>query len=793
LVTVLDKKRRRDIIKLKGMLIAVAAIVAIGVASFVGMLATYINLTNAQGNYYSKCRMADFWIDLKKAPLNDVERLREMKGIAELRERISFPIRVDLENVESLITGMALSMPSEPLPVINSIFLRQGSYFTEKRRNEVIVSEQFAKARNIKPGDTLHLIMDGQRKKVYVIGIAISPEFIYCTPPGSIVNQPKNYGIFFMKREYMEDVFGFRGACNNVVGLLTPNARKNNPSAVLKKLANSLDENGVFVSYLRKNQFSNLTLTSELGGVKTMATFMPIMFLGVAALILNVLMIRISEQQRTIVGTLKALGYFNKQIFWHYVKFGIIVGAVGGAAGCLFGYWISGEMTSFYKQFFEFPRLVNQLYPGIMISGEAISLIFAVLGTVHGVKLVTKLNPAEAMREQAPAVGGSVFLERWKWFWSRLDFRWQMILRGQLRNKSRTLIAIFAGALGASIVVMAFGLTNSIDKMLTFQFDEVMKNDFSISFRNEQSDEALDIARRLPGVLKAEPLFNVSGTFVNKNHRKKGVITGLPPDGTMTIPRNENGQAISVPSSGVLITARMAKHLNVKEGDIICFTPTKGIREKHKIKVVKIIKSMLGLVVYADFNYLNNLLGQSSTVTDIQLKTAFTSVEKKSFYSQLKKMPETQSVGDVKKQKEDMKIQFQALISMSAVMVIFAAVIFFGSILNSSLISIAERKREIATFRVLGYTPVEVSSIFLRENMILNIIGTFIGMPLGYYMLLGMLMSYQNDAFSFPTYIAFSTWIYTFVLAVLFVLGAQWVIHGNILKLNWVEALSMKE
>ena len=792
-MTVLDKKRQRDIFILKGMLIAVAAIVAIGVGSFVGMLSTYINLSQAKDHYYSRCRMADFWIDLKKAPLSEVKRLRSMPGITELRERISFPIRVDLEGVESLISGRAISLPSSPLPVINGIYLRQGSYFTEKRRNEVIISEQFASARNIKPGDTLHLIMDGQRKKVYVIGTAISPEFIYCTPPGSIVNQPRNFGIFFMKRDYMEDVFGFHGACNNVVGLLTPNAQQNNPSAVLKKLGDELDSAGVFTSYLRKNQFSNSTLTSEMGGVKTMATFMPIMFLGIATLILNVLMIRISEQQRTIVGTLKALGYFNKQIFWHYIQFGIIVGAIGGLAGCVLGYWISGSMTTMYRKFFEFPHLVNQLYSGIMITGEAISLLFAVLGTIHGVKLITKLNPAEAMRDQAPTIGGAVFLERWKWLWNKLDFRWQMILRGQIRNKSRTLIAILAGALGASIVVMAFGLTNSMDMMLSFQFDKVMRNDFSISFRNEQSDEALDMAQRLPGVLKAEPIFNVSGTFMNKNHRKKGVITGLQPDGTMTVPHNAAGRVITVPPSGVLLTDRMAEHLDVQEGDTIFFTPIKGIREKHGIKVVKIIKSMLGLVVYADFNYLNNLLGQSSTLTDIQLKTALTSVEKAAFYSQLKKMPETQSVGDVEKQKMDMRTQFQSMLAMSTVMVIFAAIIFFGSILNSSLISIAERKREIATFRVLGYTPNEVGSIFLRENMLLNIIGTFIGMPLGYYMLLGMLMSYQTDAFSFPTYIAFSTWIYTFVLAVLFVLSAQWIVHRNILKLNWVEALSMKE
>ena len=324
----------------------------------------------------------------------------------------------------------------------------------------------------------LYLIMDGQRNQVCVIGTAISPEFIYCTPTGSIVSQPKNFGIFFMKRDYMEDVFGFHGAFNNVVGLLRPDARRYNPSAVLKQLTDALDNNGVFTSYLLKNQFSNATLTSEMSGVQSIATFLPIMFLEIAALILNVLMVRIAEQQRTIVGTLKALGYFNKQIFWHYIQFGVVV-----------------------------------------------------------------------------------------------------------------------GALGASIVVMAFGLTNSMDKMLSFQFDKIMRNDFSISFRNEQPDEALDMARCLPGVLKAESLFNVAGTFVNKNHRKKGVITGLLPDGTMTVPHDAAGNAVPVPSSDVLLTVRMARLLDVQEGDTIRFTPVKGIRNEHEIKVVKIIKSMLGLVV----------------------------------------------------------------------------------------------------------------------------------------------------------------------------------------------------
>lgn len=791
-MSILDIKRHRDLIALQGMLIAVGAIVAIGIGSYAGMLSTYVNLSQTKSNYYAQNRMADFWIDLKKAPLSEVEALRKFSGVTELRDRISFPIRVDIDDAEQLVTGMALSMPSEPISVINNFSLKRGSYFTKNRRNEVIVSEKFADARSIKPGDVLHLIMDGQRKKVYVVGTAISPEFVYCTPPGNMVSQPENYGIFFMKRDYMEDVFDFHGASNNVVGKLTPDSLQNNPSAALKQLADELESSGVFTSYLLKNQSSNATLSAEMSGVKSMATLLPLMFLIVAALIINVLMVRIAEQQRTVVGTLKALGYFDKQIFWHFIQFGIVVGALGGLAGCLLGYLISGSMITLYKGFFEFPHLANQLYPGIMISGIAISLFFAILGTIHGVHTVAKLNPAEAMQEQTPAIGDSVLLERWSWFWKHLDFRWQMILRGQLRNKTRSIIAILSGALGAAIVVMAFGLSNSLDMMLAFQFDKIMHNDFSISFRNEQPEQAIDMAKRIPGVLKAEPLFNVAGTFVSKNHQKKGVITGLLADGTMTVPHDATGNVVSVPSSGVLITVRMAKLLDVKEGDTIRFTPVKGTREEHEVTVIKIIKSMLGMVVYADYSYLNHMLGETSTVTDIQLKTAFTTVDKSNFYTYLKKMPQTQTIGDVEEQQKEMKIQFQSMSTMSAVMIIFAAIIFFGSVLNASLIAISERKREIATFRVLGYTPGEVSAIFLRENMTLNIIGALLGMPLGYYLLAGMLLSYQTDVFSFPTFVDFNTWIYTFVLTVLFVFSAHWLVHRSILKLNWTEALSMK-
>ncbi|MDD4737403.1 MAG: hypothetical protein PHP44_15000, partial [Kiritimatiellae bacterium] len=245
-MTVLDRKRMRDLLRARGMLLAVAAIVATGTGSFIGMLATFNNLDDARAAYYAECRMADFWIDLKKAPVTEVRKLATLPGISELRDRMTFPAILDLPDVPQPINMLIVSMPREQGPVINNILVREGTYFTENRRNEAILSDQFAEARGIHPGDTIHLILDGQRKAVYVTGLAISSEFVYFAPPGSIVNDPKSYGIVFLKRDYMEDVFGFDGACNNLVGTLTPEARADGGQEAIDGLAHELSDFGVF-------------------------------------------------------------------------------------------------------------------------------------------------------------------------------------------------------------------------------------------------------------------------------------------------------------------------------------------------------------------------------------------------------------------------------------------------------------------------------------------------------------------------------------------------------------------
>ncbi|MFH1954140.1 MAG: ABC transporter permease [Pseudomonadota bacterium] len=790
---ILDRKLRRDLWQSKGILAAIVAIVAVGIGCLVGMAGTSKNLEIAKNSYYAQCRMADFWIDLKKAPISEVEQLSRVPGVSDLRHRISYPVIIDLEGVDQPLSGKLLSLPEHPEPVINNIIIRSGNYFTGQRENEVIVSESFAKARKIGPGDNIDIVMNKQRKRLFVVGTAISSETVYMTPPGAIVPEPAKYGVFYVKRHFASENLGFQGACNNIVGLLTPDARQN-PQAVLDEIEQRLNPYGVFAATPLSLESSNLALTAELGGLATMAFFMPVIFLSVAALVLNVLMTRMAQQQRTIVGTLKALGYRNREIFSYFLKIGVIVGLAGAATGSELGYWIAYSMTYMYSELFTFPSLHNEAYPGLILLSAIISVVFAVLGTARGVNSVIKLSPAEAMHQSAPVEGGGIILERWGLVWKRLGFRWQMVLRNLFRNKGRTLVGIFAAAMGSALLVATFGTLDSLKYMVVFQFDKVMLSDYTLTFRNEQDFGAVYEAKELPGVKRVEPILNVSCTFYKDNHQKKGMIQGLIPGATMTVPRDGQGNAVTVPTVGLLMNRRLATILDVGKGDYVRMVPTKGDQRPVNLLVADIVESMFGMSVYADYNYLNRLVDEAAAVSRVQLKAQMTTAQQRDFLRAIKRYPELQTFGDTAQEEKIMEATFVTKMAGEVhPLILFGAVIFFGSILNASLIAIVERQREIATFRVLGYQRGEIGSIFLRENLLQNMLGAFLGLPLGWWLLKMQAEEFTNDMYSMPCIVSTSSWFYSIGLAFLFVIGAQFIVQRAINAMDWNEALNVKE
>lgn len=792
-MSVLDRKLGRELRASGGLLLAITSIIAVGVVCYVSMASTYRNLQESKSRYYRQCRMADFSIELKKVPSAELAAVAELPGVAEIRPRIQFFATVDIPGVAEPLNGQVLSLPDRRKPTINDIVLRRGSYFTDQRDNEVIVNEGFAEKHGLRPGQWIHLVLNNRRQELFIVGTAISSEFVYLVSPGAIVPDPEHFGVFYIKHTYAEDVFDFDGAANQVLGLLTPDARSA-PRAVLQRAEQILAPYGVFTTTPRVDQPSNRYLSQEIQGLESFAVVMPVIFLAVAALVLNVLLTRLAQQQRIVVGTLKALGYTNRQVFVHFLKLGMTVGVVGGLLGCAIGYVFAGFMTNMYQDFFKFPDLDNRFYPTIHCTGVAISLACAVAGSLRGTRGVLRLQPAEAMRPQAPRAGGAVLLERIAWLWSRLSSGWRTVLRSMVRSRVRTAAGVFAAAMGAAILSSGFMMAQAGPYLIDFQFKWMLRSDIDLTLKDERSEDALLEAARLPGVDLAEPMLSVAGTFHNGPYRKKGGITGIAPGARLTVPRDLQARPVRVPSAGLAMSRKLAEILHVERGDVIAFEPIKGVRRTYEASVLEIADSYLGTAVHADIHWLNRLIHEELAVNGIQLATDGDPAHLAALYRQLKRLPALEAVNcrdDTIRNLE--KTLVQSMMGFIFFLILFAGIVFFGSILNASLISLAERQREVATLRVLGYGPWQIGNLLLRENMIITLVGTLLGMPLGYGLTVLMAWSYESELFRFPVVSTPGTWIATLVLAVMFGLLAHLFVQRAVHRMDWLEALQAKE
>jgi putative ABC transport system permease protein len=792
-VNVLDRKLLREARASKGLILAITSLVAVGVMCLIYMRSAYNNLSIAKDQYFAESRLADFWIDLKKAPLAELDEVAAIPGVSEIHPRIFFFATVDLERAEYPLNGLVLSLPDLRQHVINDVVLKRGGYFTERRRNEVLVNDNFARKHGLHPGQWIHLILNNRREELLIVGTAISSEFVYLVSPGSITPDAERFGVFYVKQTYAEEVFDMDGACNQVTGLLAPEFR-DHPEPILLAIENKLEPYGVFAKTPRKDQPPTRFLSDEIKGVGTFATIMPIIFMAVAALVLNVLMARLIDQQRVIIGTLKGLGYSSAQIFWHFTKFGGLIGLTGGLVGCWLGYEMAVWVTEMYKTFFEFPDLRNEFYTELYVGGLVVSLLCALVGSAQGAYAALRLRPAEAMRPKPPKQGGHIWLEGMPWIWRRLSFGWRMVLRNVIRNRLRSAVGLFAATMGAALLTTGLTLQFCMRYLIDFQFDKVMCSDVDLNFKDERGYDALDEAARLPGVDRAEPVLDVACDFYNGQFHRKGGITGLRAGARLTQPRNLAGEKIRVSDAGLTMTRKMAELLNLRVGDFVTVRPLRGLRTVRELPVVAIADSYIGLSVYAEINYLSRLIDEEFALTGVQLEMDTRRDVYPALYRAIKQLPALQAFNE---RASNIRNLNETLIKTQDVIIglvtMFAAVIFFSSLLNTSLIGLAERRREVATLRVLGYSEWQIGGFFLRESMILNVLGTICGFPLGYLLIWYLTVVYDTEMFRFPLIMPPVVMLKVFGMAILFGLAAHVFVQRDINRMDWREALNVKE
>src|SRR5262249_6079322 len=302
-----------------------------------------------------------------------------------------------------------ISMPENRQPVLNQVYLRRGSLLTPGRDDEVLASEAFTKANHLDVGDSITAIINGHRKQLHIVGIAFSPEYVFQIKPGDLLPDPKHFGIMWMDYKALATAYDMYGAFNDVAFSLERNASIDD---VIHQVDLLLDPYGGLGAYARKDQLSHLLLESDIQSLKTVGLIAPTIFLAVAAFLLNVVLTRLTSLQREQIAALKAFGYTNLQIAWHYMKFVLLIALVGGCVGTVGGVLLAHDFTKMFLRVYQYPDLIFRVRPSVAAKGILIAGGAALLGAIGAIALAVRLPPAEAMRPEPPARYRPTLLER---------------------------------------------------------------------------------------------------------------------------------------------------------------------------------------------------------------------------------------------------------------------------------------------------------------------------------------------------------------------------------------------
>ena len=789
----LTKKLLRDLNEHKIALLALVAIIAVGISVFVGTVGVYRDLDGARGRYYERYRVADFTVDMKRAPASVVGEVEGLPNVRDVRGRVKLSTRIDLPGVAEPIAGVAISMPEERVPVVNDLFIKSGTWFSREGRKEVIINESFAEAHGLRPGSTLDVLLLDREHRLLVVGTAMSPEFVYVIPPaGGIVPDPARFAVLYLPEGFAQESCDLEGAFNELVGRV----KDTRPFAVtqtLRRIERRLDPYGVTNATPSWEQASIRFVSDEITGRRISAFTTPILFLGVAALALNVLMSRMVQQQRSIIGTLRALGYSRAAIMRHYLSFGVLIGTIGAILGTALGRALQLIINPIDRQFYRIPDIDAHFYWITALIGLAVSIVFSTLGTLKGVRQAATLEPAEAMRPPPPEKGVKVLPERLPAFWAALSFRSKMIMRAVFRNPFRSTVSIVATVVSTALVLSTLALFDALDYIIAFQFDRVAHEDYTVTLRDPEGRRAISELAGVSGITGVEPQLAVVCDLSNGPYVKRIGVTGVPRGSRLYTPMDESGRQIAVPDRGLVLDRKLAAVLNVTPGEPVRLRPLIGQRRTVETPVVAVVDSFLGLGAYADITYLSRLIGEEWSA-NVLLNTAETRLGAGGLMALLRNRPTVVGLAERRRSLTQIQDSFGKTMGTTLfVMILFAGLIAFGSVLNAAIVSLSERRREVGTLRVLGYTPLQVGAIFSGESYLLNVVGIVLGLAAGVGLTHLLAMAYDTELYRFPVVVHPSRLVYTIGLMFLFVTLAQWIVHRMIRSLPWLEVLSVKE
>jgi putative ABC transport system permease protein len=775
-VTALWTKLRRDLWRSRGQAVAIGVVVACAVATSAGSVATAHALARSRDLYYARAELPDVFAEAARVPAPVARRLAAVPGVAQLETRAAGDARVSWTGGRARARLISVTSDGGRL---GRLHVRAGRL---PGAGEAAISEGFAAATGLRPGDRLSLTVNGRLQPVAVSGVVLSPEHVYAIPPGGLFPDDRAFGLVWMPREAVEAALDLEGAFDQAVLRLAPGARA---ADVIDAVDRILRPFGGLGAYGRDRLLSNRFLSDEIRQLDNMATVLPSIFLGVAVFLVSVALTRLVAAQRMQVGTLKALGYGNLAIGAHYAGFAAAIALFGAGAGLALGHAFGAYMSRMYADFYRFPLLDYRADPRAMLSATALALAASLAGAAGAVRRAVRLRPAEAMRPPAPATYRPTVLERLGGR-SLLTLSSRMSLRGLARRPLRSALGALGIASAVAVLVTGSFFSDAMDFMMKLAFERALRADATVSFTHPVPRAAAQELARLPGVLAAEPTRDLAAVLRNGPLAQRVALSGVGPGAELTRIVGEDGRAVAVPASGLVLSSRLAALLRVEPGDRVRVELLDGRRAAGELPVAATVDDVVGLGATASLESLRRLAGEGDVVTGAQL-----GVDPGAREAVTRALDRRPAVAGVSWRADTVesfrRTVASTLLAFAFMLVGFAVAIAGGVVYSAVRASFAERSRELATLRVIGFTRAETWRVLVGE-IALQLAAA---LPLGALLGLGLSVlsshAFESDLFRIPVVIERSTW--SFALGV----TAAAAVATSLVARRWIRRIELAD
>ena len=793
----------------------------LGVGFYAGIQAASPDMLKTLDSFYDKNNVYDIEIVSNLGMTkDDVKELSKIKNTEKVVGSYSKDVYLNLNNKQYVLKLIGLNKE------INNIYIETGRL--PQNNNEIVVEKALLEDNNLNLNDSITIESNNYK----IVGTMISPLYFGNERPSTTLGNGKvNYLIYLNEDAVKQDVYtnvyltvkGAKGEMTNSKEYKKSIEKVINNIEKIQKKRESIRYDELYGDIIKQSETYNIlldktTLTSpkwyifdrldnnsykELinasDNLKQIGNVFPIIFFCIAILVSLISMMRMIEEDRTENGTLKSLGFNSFQITSKYVIYSLLATIIGGILGIVIGSLLIPRVAwNAYKTMFTIPEFISEIDASSNIIGLLICII-CICGTAIFVCIKNlKEVPANLMRPKAPKTGKKILLEHITFIWKRLKFSSKITIRNIFRYKSRVLTTIIGITGCTALILTGFGLRDSIKGITNFQFTNIFKYDKMLMLSETANTSTLKNELLNNSIVKEVVETNINTATISYN-KEEQEVTIIVPETSKELKKvinlidvSDNKKENLTPKDNTcIISEKTSRLLNVKVGDKI--TILDDDNKKHQVKVDKIVKNYINQYLYLSKTTYEKIYGNYKTNSYLVKLNNVSAKEKNNFDEEYISKSEITSIVNNIDMKNTMNDMIGSIDSVVAILIVAAALLAFVVLYNLSNINISERKREIATLKVLGFYPREVDRYITRETIILTAIGITLGLLSGSYLCHYIISTCEPDYLLFDRRVDAISYILSALMTIIFTIIVNIVTHYNLKKINMVSSLKNVE